>query len=142
MKVYEHRSLQASREGAVNEHLNAMTTSHIGSTLIRTELDTFEIIRPEACYRCFVYRPLGMSLATLRSHCPSRKFPIQLLKPTLIHILLALDFLHTEAKVIHTGNLHHHLSFMESSFLSPFPHISLGFTLSGWPFLFEVLTVY
>lgn len=46
-----------------------------------------------------------MSLFELRNRTPQKVFPEYLLKPTLIHILLALDFLHTEAHVIHTGSV-------------------------------------
>ena len=38
-----------------------------------------------------------------RAKSPSRKLPEDLLKLTLIHIFHALDFLHTEAGVAHTG---------------------------------------
>ena len=45
-----------------------------------------------------------MSLYELRNRAPQKVFPENLLKPTLIHILLALDFLHSEAHVVHTGS--------------------------------------
>lgn len=44
-----------------------------------------------------------MSLCELRNRTIDKVLPEDLLKPTLIHILLALDFLHTEAKIVHTG---------------------------------------
>ena len=44
-----------------------------------------------------------MILAQLRSKCPKRRLPVNVLKPALVHILLALDFLHSEAHVVHTG---------------------------------------
>lgn len=44
-----------------------------------------------------------MSLASLRAKARGRKLPEDLLKATLTHVLLALDFLHAEAGVIHTG---------------------------------------
>ncbi|KAJ6036014.1 serine/threonine protein kinase [Penicillium herquei] len=43
-----------------------------------------------------------MSLFELRNRAVAKVLPSNLLKPTLIHILLALDFLHTEAGIIHT----------------------------------------
>ncbi|KAL4898978.1 hypothetical protein BDW74DRAFT_171823 [Aspergillus multicolor] len=41
-------------------------------------------------------------LCELRHRAPEKRLPEDLLKPTLIHILLALDFLHTEARIVHT----------------------------------------
>ncbi|KAJ5587279.1 serine/threonine protein kinase [Penicillium hispanicum] len=46
-----------------------------------------------------------MSLFKLRNQIKEKVLPDYLLKPALIHILLALDFLHTEAHVIHTGRI-------------------------------------
>lgn len=43
-----------------------------------------------------------MSLSELHRRAGS-VLPEDVLKPTLIHLLLALDFLHTEAKIVHTG---------------------------------------
>lgn len=117
LKICEHDSIQAKREIKANEHLNAMITRHSGSLFVRTALDVFEIKGQESIHQCLVYKPLGMSLSRLRSHCPSRKFPEQLLKPALIHLLFALDFLHTEAKMVHTGQLYlfHSASFDDTS---------------------------
>ncbi|KAJ5248563.1 protein kinase [Penicillium chermesinum] len=53
-------------------------------------------------YQCLVHPPLAMSICELRNRIIEKVLPADLLKPTLIHILLALDFLHTEAKVTHT----------------------------------------
>ncbi|KAJ5718676.1 protein kinase [Penicillium malachiteum] len=46
-----------------------------------------------------------MSLCELRHRAKGKMLPEELLKPTLIHIILALDILHTEAGVVHTGNI-------------------------------------
>lgn len=46
-----------------------------------------------------------MSVFELRNRAVAKVLPENLLKPTLIHILLALDFLHTEAGIIHTGKV-------------------------------------
>ena len=44
-----------------------------------------------------------MSLVTFRQMMPGKKMPQKLLKSILQHLLLALDFLHTETGVSHTG---------------------------------------
>ncbi len=104
LKVCERNSVQARRELEVYQHLNTITTRHSGSRLVRTLLDAFEITGSEGNYQCLVHKPLGMRLSDLQARCPSQRLPEHLLKLTLIHILLMLDFLHTEAQVVHTGN--------------------------------------
>jgi hypothetical protein len=103
MKVYERDSKQGQRELEVYRHFNSITTEHVGATLVRTVLDSFEIIQPKGRHLCLIHEPLGMSLAGLRARARERKFPVDLLKSTLIHIFHSLDFLHSEANVIHTG---------------------------------------
>lgn len=103
MKVYESDSTQGRRELEVYRHLNSMTTAHVGCTLVRTALDNFDISTPKGNHLCLIHKPLGMSLAGLKGRAPGKRIPEELLKLTLIHIFHALDFLHTEARVIHTG---------------------------------------
>jgi hypothetical protein len=50
-----------------------------------------------------VHPPLAMSLHGLRSRAIKKVLPEYLLKLALIHILLALDFLYAEAKIVHAG---------------------------------------
>ena len=107
LKVCERNATQATREVAVYRYLNTINTNHSGSTLVRTINDAFEVVGCEGSHQCLVHKPLGMSLSSLRARCPSRKMPEQLLKLTLTHIFLALDFLHTEARVVHTGKFDH-----------------------------------
>lgn len=81
-------------------------TSHIGALLVREMTDSFEISNAHGKYPCIVHKPLSISLAQLRSKCPGRRLPVNVLKPALVHILLALDFLHSEAHMVHTGMIH------------------------------------
>lgn len=46
---------------------------------------------------------MAITLAALRGKLSGDKLPEGLLKLVLKHVLLALDFLHSEAQVIHTG---------------------------------------
>src|ERR1700743_1205660 len=103
MKVCERNSTQGQRQLEVYRHFNYFASDNGGSTLVRTVLDSFEIIEPKGRYLCLIHKPLGMSLAELRARARERKFPEDLLKPTLIHIFHSLDFLHSDANVIHTG---------------------------------------
>jgi len=73
--------------------------------LVRHATDDFQISSADNTYsyQCLVHTPLAMSICELRNRTIAKVLPEDLLKPTLIHILLALDFLHTEAKIVHTG---------------------------------------
>jgi hypothetical protein len=50
-----------------------------------------------------VYPPLSLSIKSFRGMRPDRAFPATFVRRLLKYLLLALDFLHTEAKAIHTG---------------------------------------
>jgi serine/threonine-protein kinase SRPK3 len=84
-------------------HFRTMKTIHPGSSLIRQMLDEFEVNSKNGLFQCVVHPPLAISIKAFRRMLPDRALPISLLKAVLKHLLLSLDFLHTEAKVIHTG---------------------------------------
>jgi serine/threonine-protein kinase SRPK3 len=63
-------------------------------------LDEFQV---NSTFHCSVHPPLAISVKAFRRLLPRRVLPVGLLKEVLKHLLISLDFLHTEAKVIHTG---------------------------------------
>lgn len=103
--MYEHDSSQGRRETEVYKHLQDVKSSHTGSLLVRHALDDFQLTSVDNTYsyQCLVHPPLAMSLCELRNRTINKVLPEEFLKPVLIHILLALDFLHTEAKIVHAG---------------------------------------
>lgn len=103
LKVCERDSTQGHRERRVYRQMNMLTTSHTGALLVRTSLDDFELPTASGCYLCLVHPPLGITLAAFRRMMPGNRMSEKLLKSTLKHILLALDFLHSEVGIIHTG---------------------------------------
>jgi len=50
-----------------------------------------------------VHDPLGMSVATFGELMPGGHLSEDVLKAVLKHLLLALDYLHSEGKMVHTG---------------------------------------
>ncbi|KAE8350529.1 protein kinase [Aspergillus coremiiformis] len=104
LKMYERNSTHAKRETQIYNHIESLGSSHTGALLVRTLLESFHLNSPDGSHscQCLVHPPLAMSLFELRNRTKGKVFPEDLLKQTLIHILLALDFLHTEAHVIHT----------------------------------------
>jgi serine/threonine protein kinase len=102
LKVFERDSAEGARETDVYNHLNALSTRHQGAMLVRRALDTFQISSPEGNYQCLIHTPLGISLFDFRNLLAAKVLPEKILKLTLSHVLLALDYLHTEAGVVHT----------------------------------------
>ncbi|KAL4813556.1 kinase-like domain-containing protein, partial [Aspergillus spinulosporus] len=103
LKVFERNSSEGQRETKAYQHLNSLSIGdHAGATLIRKALDDFQITSAEGGFQCLVHPPLGMSLYDFRTHLRDKVLPEAMVKLTLVHLLLALDYLHTEAGIIHT----------------------------------------
>jgi serine/threonine protein kinase len=84
-------------------HLKTIKTDHPGSLLIRQMLDEFQINNKNGIFHCLVHPPLAISVKAFRSLLPERALPVILVQLIVKQLLIGLDFLHTEAKVIHTG---------------------------------------
>lgn len=70
--------------------------------MLRELYDSFELRGHGGSHRCLVLQPMYMTLLEMMRLNP-RPFDLPLLKMRLKRLLLALDYLHTEANVIHTG---------------------------------------
>lgn len=101
LKIYIHES-EPNREVQVLEYLSTISSDHPGRGLIRTMLDSFEIDGPAGRHRCIVHEPLLVSLLHFQATLVPTSLPEDLLKGALQQLLLGLDYLHTEAHVIHT----------------------------------------
>ncbi|KAL4815772.1 kinase-like protein [Aspergillus spinulosporus] len=105
----------------VYKHLAKIDSSHPGQSLIRELYDSFDLQGPRGMHQCLVLQPMNMTLLEMMRMNP-RPFDLPLLKMTVKRLLLALDFLHAEAEVIHadlkTDNLM--LSLEDSSMLADF----------------------
>ncbi|PYI35738.1 kinase-like protein [Aspergillus indologenus CBS 114.80] len=103
LKVFERNSAEAQREVETYHHLNTLgTTDHVGAQLIRKELDSFQVTSKEGSFGCLVHPALGISLYGFRTQLRAKVLPESIVKMALIHLLLALDYLHTEAGIVHT----------------------------------------
>ncbi|GAB1194053.1 hypothetical protein APSETT444_003292 [Aspergillus pseudonomiae] len=65
-------------------------------------IEEFKITGPRGSHQCIVYEPLLTSLLHFQATLNPKSLPEDLLKGALQQLLLALDYLHTEAHVIHT----------------------------------------
>jgi serine/threonine-protein kinase SRPK3 len=77
--------------------------NHPGRAAVRTLLDSFDVQGPEDKHRCLVHAPLWQSvLAFLRCN-PVERLPAAVLAAVLQRVFVALDYLHAECQIIHTG---------------------------------------
>ena len=65
--------------------------------------DQFQLPGRYGLHECLVHEPLGLTLKDIREMSEGEKVDAQLLKPIIKSLLMSLDFLHNEARVVHTG---------------------------------------
>lgn len=99
----------------IYKRLEGASRRHPGRKYVRSLLDSFDLTGPEDRHRCLVHPPLWESVLAFLNRNPIRRLPVPILAVTLHRLFLALDYLHTECKIIHTGtysyHLHHTLTF-------------------------------
>lgn len=110
MRAHEHVTLKIyTRDGdpqgefQIYQQLGKGNHSHPGYSHIRTALETFTIPRIGGDHTCLVQKPMWESFKDLRYRLPNGLFTEQLLKGSLKQLFLALEYLHTECKLVHTG---------------------------------------
>ena len=83
--------------------------SHPGYHAIRRVYETFTIQGTDGEHTCMVSELMREPLWIFRSHLVGRKLPLRLMKVYVGKLLEALDYLHSECQIIHTGMcLHRH----------------------------------
>lgn len=82
VRTKESNSLEQhdDQEIAISYHLEKSSLDHIGKTMIRPVLDSFEIVGPSGTHKCLLYQPLRWSFATFLDLLPERRFPKDLVK--------------------------------------------------------------
>ncbi|KAF4973174.1 hypothetical protein FZEAL_9391 [Fusarium zealandicum] len=93
----------ARKELEMSEQIFAATTSHPGRQFIRGAVDSFEVQGPDGTHLCMAMEPLRQPLWMLgqQSGLSSWVQP-RTIKTVLPSILQSLDYLHSEAGIIHT----------------------------------------
>jgi len=102
LKVFTREGMDADEYNTYNT-LSKGNASHPGYHHVRTALDLFTIPRQGGDHRCLVQKPMWDSFKDLLNRNSAHRFTDELLRAGLSQVLLALDYLHTEAKIIHTG---------------------------------------
>ncbi|OJJ42004.1 hypothetical protein ASPZODRAFT_137574 [Penicilliopsis zonata CBS 506.65] len=103
LKIYT-ASKTVTREIEIYNHLRTVKSSHAGQSCLRPLLEVFQAQNPDghSIHTCLVHPPLGISLGQLTPLLPDGVMSSVMVRTTIRNILAALDFLHTEAMVIHT----------------------------------------
>ncbi|OBT86023.1 hypothetical protein VE02_05536 [Pseudogymnoascus sp. 03VT05] len=105
LKVFISDHRQAESEEKVYRHLKIIKTDHPGVTGIRSLRDSFQLPGKRGPHECLIHDALGVTLGEIREMSDGGKVSIDLLRPFTKCLLYALDFLHTEAHVVHTGKM-------------------------------------
>ncbi|KAI9043636.1 kinase domain protein [Aspergillus affinis] len=97
-------SKSVTHEIEIYNHLRTVQSDHAGLSCLRSLTDVFETHSPDgkSLHTCLVHPPLGISLAQLTPLLPEGMMTTGMVRTTIRNVLAALDFLHTEARVIHT----------------------------------------
>lgn len=93
----------ARHEHEIESHITQQNPEHRGCVILRTCLDDFEVDGPEAKHMCLVYEPMREPLWILQRRFVDRKLPLPIAKAYIYFLLVGLDYLHSECKVVHAG---------------------------------------
>lgn len=99
-----HGSDDAHYERDVEEHIAQQDRSHRGCGIIRTFFESFEVTGPEGKHLCLTYGPMREPLWILQKRFVDQRFPLSVAKAYIMILLAGLDYLHTQCRVVHTGN--------------------------------------
>lgn len=99
----ESMSEQLDREFTMYKHISRSSAKHPGRGAVRELLDSFDVTGPDGCHPCLVHLPLWETILAFLHRNPVRRLPSPVLAFVLRRLFLALDFLHTECQIIHTG---------------------------------------
>lgn len=102
MKIGTSEALKGEMK-ALRQFKKIKFTDHVGSLFVRQMVDEFKHDSKHGRFQCVVHPPLALSIKAFRRLMPDGALPVEFVKGVLKHVLLALDFLHTEVMMIHTG---------------------------------------
>ncbi|OBT85686.1 CMGC/SRPK protein kinase [Pseudogymnoascus sp. 03VT05] len=97
-----HPPNTTNREADIYTHIQSLSSRHEGKGHVRNLHEAFEIEGPDGKHWCLVHAPLGLSLQEWQRGFEGGKLTVGVLRGLVRSLLLALEFLHEEAGVIHT----------------------------------------
>ncbi|KXJ85936.1 serine threonine protein kinase, CMGC group, partial [Microdochium bolleyi] len=105
LKLFVHAKsigAQLDNEVQIYNRISLANKNHPGRTAVRELLDSFDVSGPDGSHRCLVHLPLWDSLLAFIHRNPEGKLPAIIVAGVLRQLFVALDYLHTECKIIHT----------------------------------------
>lgn len=93
----------AQYEKEIESHITKQNPDHRGRVMLRTCLDDFEVTGPAGKHVCLVYEPMREPLWILQRRFVDRKLPLPIAKAYIYFLLVGLDYLHSDCKIVHTG---------------------------------------
>ncbi|TWU70376.1 hypothetical protein ED733_000055 [Metarhizium rileyi] len=76
--------------------------SHEGLSHIRTPIDVFDLQGEGGTHTCLVFEPMRETLFQFQRRLPRQRLGLPIFKAYMFCLLQALDYLHTECRLIHT----------------------------------------
>ncbi|EGD92104.2 CMGC/SRPK protein kinase [Trichophyton rubrum CBS 118892] len=95
---------ETQHEKEIEYHIAHLNPEHRGHLILRTCLDAFDLIGPKGKHMCLVYEPMREPLWIFRKRFISRQIPLPIAKTYIFFLLVGLDYLHSECKIVHTGD--------------------------------------
>lgn len=96
---------EADNELNTYKHMATVSSKskHPGRDAVRSLLDNFKVAGPDGEHHCLVHPPLWESINRFLTRNPVGRLPPPVLGIVLQRLFLALDFMHTECQLVHTG---------------------------------------
>jgi hypothetical protein len=95
---------QVDHELKMYKRMEQSPKGNPGRKAVRKLLDTFYIDGPADKHQCLVHTPLFESILTFLRRNPVERLPSAVIAVVLYRLFLALDYLHTECQIVHTGS--------------------------------------
>lgn len=77
--------------------------SHSGYGSIRNCVGSFEVTNKERKHLCQIYEPMRETMLMFQQRWQNRRIPLEVAKAYILLLLLGIDYLHAECRIIHTG---------------------------------------
>ncbi|KAM5488548.1 hypothetical protein McanCB56680_000431 [Microsporum canis] len=103
LKITNTNSRTAGEERDIEDHIAKADPSHRGRALFRTSSECFEIAGPEGKHLCLAYEPMREPMWLYQKRFKDGRIPLPLVKTYVRLFLTGLDYLHSECKIVHTG---------------------------------------
>jgi serine/threonine protein kinase len=95
----------AQHESEINKRLSSANPSIEVIPYIQLMDESFEVVGPNGTHFCLVFEPMRETLTLFQSRLKRKRFPVEVMKMYLVCLLKALDYLHSECRIVHTGRL-------------------------------------